>query len=666
MKPILDAPEVGRIPIVATWPKVAAGEYPVKCFTGEVIQFGATAFREGHDQIAVELILKNPAGLEKRILMAPGRSGLDEWLCEAQLESPGDWQFRIAAWADDFESWLHAAQLKIAASVDQELMLQEGRALLLGLSERIKAAKLQSVLRAAVDQLEAQQLPASLRLEGALALGVRDLARKHPLRRLETLSDWVSIRCDRRVAGFASWYEFFPRSEGALRKPDGSWQSGNFKTATKRLDQVKLMGFDVVYLPPIHPIGETHRKGKNNSLDTEPGDPGSPWAIGSSAGGHEAIHPDLGTEKDFAHFVAAARKLGLEIAMDFALQASPDHPWVKSHPEWFTQRVDGSIAHAENPPKKYQDIYPINFDRDPEGILVETERILAKWIGLGVTHFRVDNPHTKPTEYWQRLIARINESYPDVVFLAEAFTRPAVMHTLGRIGFQQSYTYFTWRNTKLELEQYLTEVSNETPDSFRPNFWVNTPDILSEYLQFGGRPAFKIRAAIAATGSPLWGMYSGYELYEAVARPGAEESIDNEKYEYRPRDWSAALAAGNSLAPYIQMLNELRRDNEALQQLRNLKVHWSDDESVLVYSKHLAAEFTTSGVANTIIVIANVDPHSVRETNIHLDLRALGQLPGTHFDVVDVITGESYRWSEHNFVRLDAFVEPVHILRVKA
>ena len=660
----MDSQGIGRIPIVATWPNVDSGAYPVKCFAGEVIPFGATAFREGHDRIAVELVLRNPAGLERRIRMLQGRAGLDEWNCEAQIDSPGDWKYCVSAWADDFETWLHAAQVKIAASVDQELMLQEGRGLLLELLERVKGAKTQRLLRDAIGQLESQDLPAEVRLETALATGVREIAAEHPSRRLASNSDWVTIRSDRVTAGFASWYEFFPRSEGAVRKPDGSWQSGSFKTALARLGDIAEMGFEIVYLPPIHPIGSTHRKGKNNSLDTEPGDPGSPWAIGNVSGGHDAIHPDLGTEQEFSDFVIAARDHGLEIAMDLALQASPDHPWVKSHPEWFSHRVDGTIAYAENPPKKYQDIYPINFDNDPAGIFNEVKRILNKWIGLGVTHFRVDNPHTKPAAFWQKLIAEVGESHPEVIFLAEAFTRPAVMHTLGKIGFQQSYTYFTWRNSKPELEQYLLEVSRQTPDFFRPNFWVNTPDILSEYLQFGGRPAFKIRAAIAATAAPLWGMYSGFELYESVARPGAEENIDNEKYEYRPRDWRAAEKSGNSLSPYIKRLNEIRHENPALQQLRNLKVHWSDDESVLVYSKHLAAEFATDGVSNAIIVVANVDPHSVRETNIHLDLSAIGQKPGSYFDVVDQITGENYRWSEHNFVRLDAFAEPVHILRV--
>ena len=337
------------------------------------------------------------------------------------------------------------------------------------------------------------------------------------------------------------------------------------------------MGFDVIYLPPIHPIGEVNRKGPNNTLTAGPADPGSPWAIGSKDGGHDAIHPDLGGFEQFDAFVAAAEALGLEVALDLALQAAPDHPWVTEHPEWFTTRVDGTIAYAENPPKKYQDIYPLNFDNDPRGLSEEVLRIVRLWISHGVKIFRVDNPHTKPVWFWEWLIGTVNREHPDVVFLAEAFTRPAMMHALGRAGFQQSYSYFTWRNTKEEIEEYFTEVSHETAAFFRPNFFVNTPDILTEYLQYGGPAAFKIRAVLAATASPLWGVYAGYELYEHVARPGAEEYIDNEKYEYKARDFAAAEAEGRSLAPYLTRLNPIRRAHPALGDLGNLTVHRSTD-----------------------------------------------------------------------------------------
>ena len=352
------------------------------------------------------------------------------------------------------------------------------------------------------------------------------------------------------------------------------------------------------------------------------------------------------------------------MALDFALQASPDHPWVTEHPEWFTTLPDGTIAYAENPPKKYQDIYPINFDNDPAGIRAESLRILRYWIDLGVTIFRVDNPHTKPLDFWEWLIREVNAEHPDVVFLAEAFTRPAVMQALGKVGFQQSYTYFTWRNSKKELEGFFHDLATQTADFLRPNLFVNTPDILTEYLQFGGPPAFKIRAALAAMAAPTWGMYAGFELFESVARAGAEESIDNEKYEYRPRDWSGAEKLGTSLAPYITRLNRIRSEHPALRQLRNLDVHSSDDDSILVFSKYLPAEFTGTGTDDAIIVVANVDPHSVRQTTVHLDVTRFGLEPGATYDVQDLITGATYSWSADNFVRLDAFTEPVHILRV--
>jgi starch synthase (maltosyl-transferring) len=434
------------------------------------------------------------------------------------------------------------------------------------------------------------------------------------------------------------------------------------------------MGFDVVYLPPIHPIGTSFRKGPNNSAEAGPHDPGSPWAIGGPlkdgttgekrAGGHDSIHPDLGTPADFAFFLAEAQKNGLELALDLALQCSPDHPWVTEHPDWFVHRPDGSIAYAENPPKKYQDIYPLTFDTDPEGLSAEVLRIVKHWIAAGVNIFRVDNPHTKPLWFWEWLLGRVAAEHPDVVFLAEAFTRPPMMHALAEAGFQQSYTYFTWRNTKAELEEFFTGLATQSADYLHPNLFVNTPDILTQYLQFGGPPAYRIRAALAATASPTWGVYSGYELFEDVARPGSEENIDNEKYEYKPRDWARAATTGRTLAPYLTLLNEIRREHPALQQLRNLRVHWSDDDSVLVYSKFLAGEFTANGRNDGLIVVANVDPHSVRETTVHLDLAQLGLTPGSTFDVRELVTGQRWTWSDSNFVRLDAFTEPVHILSV--
>jgi starch synthase (maltosyl-transferring) len=423
------------------------------------------------------------------------------------------------------------------------------------------------------------------------------------------------------------------------------------------------MGFDVIYLPPIHPIGEVNRKGPNNTLTPGPDDPGSPWAIGSKDGGHDAVHPDLGTIEDFDAFVERARDLGLEVALDLALQCAPDHPWVTSHPQFFTTRLDGTIAYAENPPKKYQDIYPMNFDNDPVGICREVLRVVKHWMSHGVRVFRVDNPHTKPVAFWEWLLKEIRRTDPDVVFLSEAFTRPAMMHGLGAVGFHQSYTYFTWRTAKRELEEYFTEVSRESDHLMRPNFFVNTPDILHGYLQYGGPAAFKIRAALASTGSPSWGVYAGYELYEHVAvKPGSEEYLDSEKYQIRIRDWEAASAEGRTLAPYLTRLNEIRRAHPALQLLRNLTVHRSDDDAVLVYSKRAEG---ADGHDDVVIVVVNVDPHSTRETMVHLDMPALGLDWHDSFLVHDEITGQTWNWSENSYVRLDPGVEPAHILSIR-
>jgi starch synthase (maltosyl-transferring) len=424
------------------------------------------------------------------------------------------------------------------------------------------------------------------------------------------------------------------------------------------------MGFDVVYLPPIHPIGTTNRKGPNNTLTPGPDDVGSPWAIGSPDGGHDAIHPDLGTEKDFTAFVARTKDLGMEVALDLALQATPDHPWVRSHPEWFTELADGTIAYAENPPKKYQDIYPINFDRDPDGIYAEVLRVTRKWMDLGVRIFRVDNPHTKPVAFWEWLLGEVRKTDPDVLFLAEAFTRPAMMHTLARVGFHQSYSYFTWRNEKWELEEYLTELSQETAHFLRPNFFVNTPDILHAFLQYGGPPAFKIRATLAATLTPTWGVYAGFELFEHVAvRPGSEEYLDTEKFQLRPRDWAAAEAEGRSLAPYLTRLNELRRAHPALQRLRNLRFHATDSDQIICYSKSITG--ADGRPSDTVLVVVNLDPHGARETTVRLDMPALGMEWDDTMAVHDEIGGDTYVWGQANYVRLDPFHEPAHVFRVE-
>ena len=656
---------IGRLGILGVKPAVDEGRWPAKAFVGEVLPFSATVFREGHDSIAAELLLTSPSGSLSVHRMHAGAPGTDSFHTRAQLTEQGRYRFQIRAFGDDFETWHHNASVKIAVGVDEELMMLEGVALLTrAAAEKSRSAANAKALVALAETLGDTKLKVSERLKAAETDAVHKLISAEPIRSLVTLSEEFEINCEREYAGSAAWYEFFPRSEGAIfDAKTKTWKSGNFKTAAKRLPAVAEMGFQVLYLPPIHPIGRAFRNGPNNTLNAGPQDPGSPWAIGSEAGGHDAIHPDLGTEKDFVDFVNAAKKAGLEIALDLALQASPEHPWVKTHPEWFTTRADGSIAYAENPPKKYQDIYPINFDNDRNGIYNEVLRVVKHWIGLGIRIFRVDNPHTKPVNFWEWLIGEVNAEYPDVIFLAEAFTRPAMMQTLGKVGFQQSYTYFTWRNTKAELEAYLGELAHQTADQFRPNLWVNTPDILTEYLQFGGEAGHKIRAVVASMAGASWGMYAGYELIESVARPGAEEHIDSEKYEYKPRNWDAAEKAGKSIAPFITKLNQIRAAHPAVRQLRNLEMHSSDDAAILVFSKHLAAEHSPTGKAETVIVVVNVDPHSVRETSVHLDLWRAG-IAGNNFEVRDLLTDETYEWSANNYVRLDPRENPAHILLV--
>ena len=653
----------GRIPLFEARPRVPGGFTP-KAVVGEVVPFSVVSFREGHDLIGVQLRLTDPDGRESLHRLAPRDDGTDTWGAEVAVDVQGAWTFRFEAFSDDFGTWAHAAEVKVAAGVDVEVMGALGAELLArAATEKDRPAAQRRRLSAMSDALRGGDAETILHASTDSALS--RIFYDRPLTTLASTTPSAPLLVERTRAGVGAWYEFFPRSEGAKRLADGTVRSGTFRTAAKRLPGVAAMGFDVVYLVPIHPIGTTHRKGRNNTLTAQPGDPGSPYAIGSPDGGHDAIHPDLGSAADFRAFVRAARKEGLEVALDLALQASPDHPWVTEHPEWFTTLPDGTIAYAENPPKKYQDIYPLNFDGDRDGIYAEMLRIVRHWVDQGVRIFRVDNPHTKPLQFWEWLIATVTATDPDVIFLAEAFTRPAVMRALAAAGFQQSYSYFTWRNTKAELEEFLTSISHETSDYMRPNLFVNTHDILTEYLQFGGRAAYRIRACIAATAAPVYGVYAGYELVENVARPGSEENIDNEKYEYKFRDWEAAEASGVSLAPLLRTLNGIRNAHPALRQLRNLSVHWSDDDSVLVYSKHLDAAFTGTGQPDTIIVVANVDPHSVRETMVHLDTTVWGVAPGEEFEVEDLLTGAVWTWTDHNYVRLDAFAEPVHILKVR-
>ena len=651
---------VGRIPILHVMPVVDLGRQAAKATVGEPMPVSATVFREGHDKLGAEVVAIDPRGNRRdpvALHKHPERPDFYEATITPDVEGP--WTFEVQAWSDPIGTWEHAAGLKIPAGVDVELMFTEGRLLFERVRGELTDAVDIKVIEAAIDAAVDTERPAEARLAALQSSELTSLLAEHPIRELVTIEGPYPMYADRQRALFGSWYEFFPRSEGATIDPEtGHAVSGNFRTALPRLDYAADLGFDIVYLPPIHPIGEVNRKGPNNTLTPEPHDTGSPWAIGSKDGGHDAIHPDLGTFEDFDAFVAHAKSLGLEIALDLALQCAPDHPWVASHPEWFTTRADGTIAYAENPPKKYQDIYPVNFDNDPTGICREVLRIVKLWMSHGVRVFRVDNPHTKPVAFWEWLLREVRRTDPDVLFLAEAFTRPAMMSTLGAIGYHQSYTYFTWRTAKWEIEDYLRELSHHTDHVMRPNFFVNTPDILHESLQYGGPAMFKIRAVLAACGSPSWGVYSGYELYEHVAvKPGSEEYLDSEKYQIRVRDWAGAEAEGRTLAPYIRGLNRVRREHPALQLLRNVTVHSADDENVLVFSKRAGDDI--------VLVVINLDPHGARETTVHLNMPALGMGWHDSFAVYDEITTQTWNWKEHSFVRLDPGHEPAHILSVR-
>ncbi|PRY02110.1 alpha-1,4-glucan--maltose-1-phosphate maltosyltransferase [Allonocardiopsis opalescens] len=646
---------IGRIPILNVQPVVEFGT--AKAAVGETFQVSATIFREGHDGLRAAAVVWDPAGRRGPLRpMAELAPGTDRYGADVSLPAEGRWTFGVEAWTDPVANWLHAAEIKIPLGQDVELMLEEGARLFERAGRRVPQRPGLIALAATLRDEDVEPVD---RLAAATAASARELLAANPLRELVTRSRRFPVIVHRTRALFGSWYEFFPRSEGARLGPEP--RSGTLAQAAHRLPVIADQGFDVVYLPPVHPIGESFRKGPNNTLNPGPGDPGSPWAIGSYAGGHDAIHPDLGTIEDFDAFVERAGELGLEIALDLALQASPDHPWVKEHAEWFTVRADGSIAYAENPPKKYQDIYPINFDKDPEGIYAEVLRVVRFWMDHGVRIFRVDNPHTKPVAFWQRLLGEIHESDPDVLFLAEAFTRPAMMHTLAKIGFHQSYTYFTWRNSKEEIEEYLRELSGDAAAYMRPNFFANTPDILHAYLQHGGRPAFEIRAVLASMLSPTWGIYSGYELCENKAvRPGSEEYLDSEKYQYRPRDWAAAEAEGATISPLIRRLNLLRRAHPALQQLRNLVFHHVDQPDIIAFSKRLPGE-GPGDRGDAVLVVVNLDPHHPHEATVWLDMPALGLGHDEQFVAHDELSGASYQWGAANYVRLDPHVRPAHI-----
>jgi starch synthase (maltosyl-transferring) len=639
-------------------PSLAYGAQPSKAVVGETVPITATIYRDGHHAIGAYVVWRDPDGRPRPpARMTP--AGQDRFRAEITPDREGLWTFAVESFGDPYRTWRDAVQKKLDAGQGQADLandLAEGAELLERAAQADGMPPSEAArVRLAADALRDKTQSLGVRVSAAISLG--PLLWTYPVRELVSAGAERGIRVDRERALFSAWYELFPRSEGAKRAKDGSWKSGTFKTAARRLPGVAAMGFDVVYLPPIHPIGRINRKGRNNALVAGPDDVGSPWAIGAAEGGHDAIHPDLGTMADFQAFLAAARELGMEVALDLALQCAPDHPWVGAHPEWFTTRADGTIAYAENPPKKYQDIYPVNFDNDPEPLRAEILRVVRHWVDAGVRIFRVDNPHTKPFDFWEWLIAEVKATDPDVLFLAEAFTRPALMHGLGTLGFTQSYTYFTWRTTAWEMREYCQELVDSV-DHMRPNFWPNTPDILHESLQHGGPPMFKIRAVLASMLTPSWGLYAGYELYEHVARPGAEEYVDNEKYELKPRDWAAAEAAGQSLAPYLTALNRVRRDNPALRRLRNLRFHAVDNEQMLCFSKRDEA------TGNTVIVVCLMDSQHAHWGNTSLDMPALGFDWHERFAVRDELTGVEYDWGQHNAVHLDPFVEPAHVFTV--
>lgn len=649
----------GRLGIDDVRPSVSGGAVPSKAVVGEVVPVFAYVWREGHDALAATLRVKGPEGSKYAgghlTTMRVSPHDPDQVNGIFVPDVPGDWTFRVDAWSDPMATWRHAVTAKIEAGQSPAELAND-----LEIGARLFERAARSVPRE--DRAELRAVAQSLRGEGnlrgrvapAFSREVRRILEAHPVRDLVTPSKTRHVLVERREALVNSWYELFPRSTGGWDE-QGQPLHGTFATTEKALERVASMGFNTVYFPPIHPVGTINRKGRNNSLSPEPEDVGSPWAIGSAAGGHDAVDPNLGTLEDFDHLLARAKELGLEVALDLALQCAPDHPWAAAHPEWFTVLPDGHIAYAENPPKKYQDIYPLNFDNDKTGIYQEILRVVRLWIDRGVTTFRVDNPHTKPVNFWAWLIAEVHKDHPEVIFLAEAFTRRPRLYGLAKAGFSQNYTYFTWQTSKWELTEFAKEIS-AMADVSRPNLFVNTPDILHASLQYGGRAMFAVRAVLAATLSPLWGVYSGYELYESQAvQPGSEEYLDSEKYELKPRDFEAAAERGDSLEMFIGTLNRIRREHPALQQLRTITFHHCPNDAIMVYSK------TDALTGDSVLVVVNLDTTNAQEAMVHLDLHALGLDGWDSFEVKDEITGASYRWGTDNFVRLEPWSNVAHV-----
>ena len=633
-------------------PAVDDGRYPCKREVGDRLEVSADIFKEGHDLLDAVILYR--ARDESRWIQAPMHPvGNDRWAGQFPLERNTRYAFTIEAWTDVFGSWVDEIERRLAAGqTDLGSELLEGRELVRQATARAapeEAAALRLMLER-YDAASGQRARVDLLLAPALRRAVSGLQERKDRARYDRE---LEVVVDSERARWGAWYEIFPRSQG--RDPE---RHGTFADCIRRLPDIKRLGFDVVYLPPIHPIGQTHRKGPNNKLAAGPPDPGSPWAIGGPEGGHTAIHPELGTLEDFRRLLEAARALGIEIAIDLAIQCSPDHPWVREHPEWFYRRPDGTLKYAENPPKKYQDIYPVNFSCEAwESLWDELLRVLLFWVDQGVRIFRVDNPHTKPLEFWEWLIREVQDGHPDVIFLSEAFTRPKVMKALAKAGFSQSYTYFTWRNFKEELTEYFEELTrSDMAEYFRGNLFCNTPDILPEILQRGGPPAFKMRAALAATLSPLWGIYSGFELCEAAPVPGTEEYLDSEKYQIRVRDWDRP----GHIKEYLARLNRIRRENPALQTARNLRFYQADSPHVLFYGR------MTEGRDNVVLVAVNLDPFAVHEATLHLPLDERGLTPDDTYEIHELLTdGRALGRGARQTVTLDPQVSPARIYQIE-
>jgi starch synthase (maltosyl-transferring) len=641
-----------RVRIEALSPRVDEGRYPAKRAVGDQLEVAVDLICDGHDEIAGVLEVTSPSGQSREVRLAP--TGSDRFAGAVELDAVGLWSLQVAAWVDAFATWRHGLARKVEAKQDVSLELREGAALIASAAGRATDSDREALERAAARMADTS-ISADARIVDALSTALAQRMAGHPDRALESRSPADSVIVDPAYARASAWYELFPRSTGEMT-PEGQ-RHGSLADAAKRLPYVAQMGFDVVYLPPIHPIGLTFRKGPNNSLDASPHDVGSPWAIGGPEGGHTALHPELGDIDDFRRFVRTASELGLRVALDIAFQCSPDHPWVHEHPQWFRRRPDGSIQYAENPPKKYQDVYPFDFETDDwEALWAALRDVFLHWAALGVRIFRVDNPHTKPLPFWEWCLAEVKAQHPDAIFLSEAFTRPKLMYALAKVGFSQSYTYFTWRTSKWELENYLVELTQtKVREFFRPNFWPNTPDILPEELQWGGRGAFVSRLVLAATLSSNYGIYGpAFELMEHRARPGSGEYLDNEKYQLRHWD----LDRQDSLRSVIARLNRIRAQSAALQQTNDLRFHAVDNERIICFSKKAADDL--------VLVVVSLDHHHRQSGWVDLDLSALGLSEHEPFQVHDLLGDGRYMWNgRRNYVELDPHALPAQIFRLR-